>query len=419
MLTLSKTISGDFIKQSPIRKIMELADRKNIIKLGVNPDDVISFAGGWVNHQAPEELRQEYIKIVKDKALFHLNGGYSPTEGDSGLRTQLVALEKKIYGVKNIDEDNIIIGQSSTQLLFGLFFVLLDPKDKVLMFDPTYANYIEQIHVSQRKDSVITLKILDEKTWTFMKDENALLTKIKQIIAKEKPKAILFSSPDNPTGQIPSDTFVRKVIDIASKSDVFVLIDNAYRDQYFTKVQPKHFSFGPEEYDNLILINSNSKWCRGLGRRLGWVKANKKVIAAMKMVQQTMILCPDSMHQLAMANYLKRSLKDGTLKKYLKENRLKYQKAAEVTSKCIEKYLGMRYLKPQGGLYTVVDVGEDGDDFVHRILKKTGVIFVPGGGFGKSLKNGIRISFGPLVNDLKKIEEGFLRVQNALNKEKN
>lgn len=416
MLNLSKTVTGDFVKQSPIRKIMELADRKNIIKLGVNPDDVISFAGGWVNHKAPDELRMEYLKIAKNKKLFHANGAYSSTEGDFTLRSQLVSMEKNIYGVQGLDEDNIIIGQSSTQLLFALFLTLLNPKDKILMFDPTYANYTEQIHVAQGGNNVILLKVLDEKNWTYMKDEDEILSKVNKIFAKNKPKAVLLSSPDNPTGQIMSDRFIKSLISMSSKAGVYVLIDNAYRDQYFIKERPKHFSFSPADYDNLILINSNSKWCRGLGRRLGWIKANKKVISAMKTIQQTMILCPDTMHQVAMANYLKVALKNGSLKKYLKENRLKYQKAAEFTSKCIEKYLGMRYLKPQGGLYTVVDVKVDGEKFAHDILSRTGVIFVPGGGFGKTLKNGVRISFGPLVENLQKIEEGFIRVQKILNK---
>ena len=70
----------------------------------------------------------------------------------------------------------------------------------------------------------------------------------------------------------------------------------------------------------------------------------------------------------------------------------------------------MRHLKPQGGLYSVVDVGRDGDEFVRDVLEHTGVIFVPGSGFGPSLTRGIRVSFGPLVRDLPRLQEGFRRV---------
>jgi aspartate/methionine/tyrosine aminotransferase len=59
----------------------------------------------------------------------------------------------------------------------------------------------------------------------------------------------------------------------------------------------------------------------------------------------------------------------------------------------------------------VVDVGGDGDRFVADVLEATGVIFVPGSGFGPSLANGIRVSYGPLVHDLARMEAGFERVR--------
>ena len=43
---------------------MKMAERQNIVAMGLNPEDVISFGGGWVNHPAPEPLRQAYVDIV-------------------------------------------------------------------------------------------------------------------------------------------------------------------------------------------------------------------------------------------------------------------------------------------------------------------------------------------------------------------
>ena len=52
----------------------------------------------------------------------------------------------------------------------------------------------------------------------------------------------------------------------------------------------------------------------------------------------------------------------------------------------------------------------------HSKFKNTGVLFVPGWGFGRSVKDAVRISYGPLVNDIEKIDVGFKRVANYLNK---
>ena len=48
------------------------------------------------------------------------------------------------------------------------------------------------------------------------------------------------------------------------------------------------------------------------------------------------------------------------------------------------------------------------------MLKKTGVLFIPGWGFGNAGKNAVRVSFGPLVNDIPKIEEGIIKISKIL-----
>ena len=54
-------------------------------------------------------------------------------------------------------------------------------------------------------------------------------------------------------------------------------------------------------------------------------------------------------------------------------------------------------------------------EVVPEALKATGVLVVPGRGFGPSLANGVRISFGPLVHDLAKIESGIERLGRFVN----
>jgi aspartate/methionine/tyrosine aminotransferase len=133
------------------------------------------------------------------------------------------------------------------------------------------------------------------------------------------------------------------------------------------------------------------------------------VVEALEVVQQSTALCPDSVHQHALAAYLDKAVPDGSLIDYLSEASARYAAAARHTVDCIRRHLDMRCLEPEGGLYTVVDVGMEGDAFVHNVLPETGVIFVPGSGFGEALRNAVRVSFGPLVNDPDRIEEGFRR----------
>ncbi len=415
MLTLADAFKKG-VTSSPIRRIMEMASPENLIKMGLDPADVISFAGGWVNHEAPRELRQEYEEIAHDPKAFHITGGYSPSDGSLEFKRALLEMNAQLYGIDSTGEENIIIGQSSTQLTYSLFKVLINPDDKVVLFDPAYANYPEQLQMLLGKDNVVRFRIFDPESWVFVKDEEKLAAEFEAFLMKEKPKLILFSSPDNPTGMMLPDTFVDRMLEAALKVDCYVAIDFAYYTFLYRKELPAYFRYTPAKYPNLIKIFSNSKWSRSLGRRLGWLEAPTSIIEVMKVVQQTIILCPDTIHQMTLTSYINKSLADGSLKEYLEKTNAVYEDASDFLCDCIETYLSSRYTVPEGGLYTVVDVGMDGDDFVEDILKKTGVVFVPGGGFGKSLKNGIRISFGPLVHDKAKIEEGFKRVARQIGK---
>lgn len=398
------------LKKSPIREIMKLADRRNIVAMGLDPDDVISFAGGWVNHEAPEALRTAYSDIADSPTLFHELGAYSPTRGLPKLRDALLAVDAALYATPGLSDEHILVGGSSTQLTHTLFTTLLDPGDRVVLFDPSYANYGPQLNLGPEGTEILWLPVFDEKRWVFMPDAGTVVSAFEALVAERQPRLALFSSPDNPTSQLIRDDVFEDLLRIAEQAGCFVIVDFAYRAQCFSDQLPKHFSASPVKHPNLIRLHSNSKWCRGLGRRLGWIEASPHVIEALEVVQQSTALCPDSVHQYALAAYLEKALPDGSLEAYMADTNALYQRAGQHTVECIDRFLGMPRLDPEGGLYTVMDVGRDGDDFVREILPETGVIFVPGSGFGASLKNGVRISYGPLVNDLDRIEEGFRRV---------
>jgi len=429
-LQLSKLVQDMIKKPSPIRRIMKMADRQNMLSMGVDPEKVISFGGGWVNHEAPEELRKKYIEIVSDKKKFHKSGGYSPTPGETDCREAIAYFEREIFGVK-LSWNNVLIGQSSTQITHDVFITIANPGDALLLLDPTYANYygqavfalpsarllVEPGHIEKPifDANLVYLNVFNPKTWRYLEDMNETIEKFKKMMDIHKPKAVLVPSPDNPTSQIPKHEFVQALLEITKDKGAYLIIDHAYKAQYFSEEMPRYFSWSPAEHENLITLHSNSKWGRGLGRRLGWVEAHETVIDGMERTQQCSVLCPDTLHQMALTEYFNESIPNGELKRYLDKTREEYRKTAKVTLDAIDKYLGMKRLAPEGGLYIVMDVGRDGNEFTMDVLKNTGVLFVPGEGFGASLKNGVRISYGPWINNHQKIIEGIERVGKYLN----
>jgi aspartate/methionine/tyrosine aminotransferase len=220
---------------------------------------------------------------------------------------------------------------------------------------------------------------------------------------------VLFGAPDNPTSQVLPQALGDVMLATTAEAGAWLAIDFAYKCQYF-QTPPAYYAWSPADHPNVVGIHSNSKWARGLGRRLGWVEAHPSVVDAIERVQQCSILCPDTLSQMTMARYLKSAIGSGSLRQYVDDANVLYKKAAQVTMQAVDTHLRRPRLTPAGGLYTVVDIGTNADEFMPRALQATGVLVVPGAGFGASLANGVRISFGPLVRDTAKIEEGLARL---------
>ena len=410
---LSKRINLFKNQPSPIKAIMNYSDPQYIQKYGINPDELISFAGGWSNHTAPENLRKAYENIIADPERFHFSGNYSTSIGDREFRNALCKFENYLYGM-NINEKQISVGLGSTQLTNDLFSVLLDPGDKVVLLDPSYSNYPEQLSRGNHNVSILRFSVIDEDKWEYIADQKT--EEFCEYILKNKPKIVLLVSPDNPTSKILSQKFVQAVLDSVKKINGYLIMDFAYKELVYEKTVPDYFSWAPTE--NFISLRTNSKWCRSLGRRIGWLEAPEFIIEAMESVQSCTILSPDKLHQMAFGKFITTSIEDGSLDAYLEKIRKLYKNTAEKTAEIIQKHLNFPIIQPEGGLYIFMKINTDSVEFVETVLTKTGVLFIPGWGFGITGRNAVRVSFGPLVEEIDKIEQGIIKTAKYLNETK-
>ncbi len=398
---------------SPIRQIMDYADPAYFKKIGVEASEVISFAGGWVNHKAPSLLQKAYQEIVSNEASFHMSGGYSATLGSPECKKAIIRYESHLYGTLGLEPQHIAIGASSTQLTFNLMQVLLNPGDKVALLDPSYCNLPSQVTTALDVE-VVRFPVIDTERWEYVADRRC--QEFYDFILQERPKVVLLVSPDNPTSQVLSDDFVASALRAVKEVGSFLIVDFAYKDMVFDENLPEYFSWKPD--DHFLTIHSNSKWSRSLGRRLGWIEASSEIVHALESIQGSSILCPDNLHQMALTKYLNDAIENNTLRSYTKQISEQYRRAGEHTVKAIKEYIGLPALTPKGGLYTCIKVGDDGAKFVEEVLKESAVLFVPGWGFGRTLSGAVRVSFGPLVNNLEVIEQGMKKVGEYLRRKK-
>lgn len=413
---LTKLVDKDLASFSTIQKIMKMAEKRNIVKMGFNPNDVISFGGGWCNHFTPESLREIYIDIINDKELFHKSGRYSPIIGDYHCRKQICEFEREIYHLRGLQPSNILLGHSSTQLFHDIIRVLCDPGDSICVMDPTYANYINSIKCAVPGSKLRFIPALDVKSWKYLSDPESSLEILKNYCSNGV-KVFVIPVPDNPTSQIPEDSFLRSSLEILDDYKGFLVLDFAYKALWFDRM-PKCFSWSSSEFSNLISLHSNSKWLSSLGRRLGWIEANKNIISGLEKINESVLLSPDTLHSIATAKFLEKTIGDNSLKDYIDKTRKLYKETADVMIKPIDDKLFWKRLSPMGGLYICCPTPNDKNpvSFVEEVFRATGVLIIPGLGFGPSMEKAVRFSYGSICYDHGKIEEGMERIEDYLNR---
>ena len=376
----------------------------------------MSSGQGWIANEAPRSLRDAYVRACKNRKKFHASSISSAPGGIPECRRQIAAMERDLFGT-DISEKNVVVGMGSTQMTRDIFVTLADPGESVILFDPCDSNYARQIDCTLPGSRIVRLKVLDDASWLYLPDVDKTIEEFHELFGKHRPKIIVMAAPDLVTGQNPDERLVKEIVDTAARSGSFVVMDMASKTRYFGDEPPSYFQWSPSEYANLVCLRSNSNLTHSPGRRLGWIIASPMVVEGMERTQEVTIHSPDVLHQTAFVDYIQQGLKDGTLREYLEKTRSDYEETARFTVRSIDRHLGLRRLIPQGGSRVVVDVEQDANEFVPRLLEKTGVLFGSCSEYGPSLRNGIRISYAPHVKNHGHIERALEKVGVALDRE--
>ena len=236
MPTISK--KGNNIPPSPIRKLVPFADQAK--KKGV---EILHLNIGQPDIKSPVES----IDAIRNIDLDLLKYEYS--QGSYDFRNNLCSY----YSGHNIyiKPDDIITTVGASEALSFTMNSICDPGDEVIIPEPFYANYNGFAQASDVKVIPITSKI----------EDNFSLPSIELFEDKIniKTKAIIICNPCNPTGYVYSKDEIIKIAKLAKKHDLFIVVDEVYREFIYTNL--KHFSILEDErfYDHAILIDSTSK----------------------------------------------------------------------------------------------------------------------------------------------------------------
>lgn len=397
MAKLSSRI--DKIHTSPIRRVAALLDEAR------ERSDIISFGGGAPSLPPPHKFLDEFSRLLNENPL--RSCGYTGTKGIPQLR-EAVAEDVKKYGNVDFDPNSeIIVTTGATESIFSSLMSLIDSGDEVIITDPTYLGYREAIELTQGRPKWIPVHVENG----YQPDDEQLKEAVSQ-----KTKAMIVLSPDNPTGRILNEYFVKTLVDLAEDYDFWIISDDIYKHIVY---EGEHvwISRFPGAKDRTITVCSFSKEAGIPGLRLGYTLAPKQVIDSIEKMQQYSTLAPESIAQFPLVRFLNENMKE----EYIKDTLTSYLRKRDLMGKMIQEHLPLaRTVKPAGAYYYFVDMREyltkvhqTEEVFAEQLLRTQSVAVIPGRFFGNNGIGHVRMTFVSETEE--RIKLGIEKITKFLN----
>ena len=361
--------------------------------------EVINLSIGEPDFDTPDAIKQ----VAKDA----LDAGftkYTPVPGITELRE---AISKKFKEENNLDykASQIVVSNGAKQTLANIFLSLLDQDDEVIVLAPYWVSYSEIIKLAEGKTVLLKAGIESDFKVSAEDIEKAITP---------KTKALLFSSPCNPTGSVYLESELKAIAEVISKHPgIIIVADEIYEYINFTG---KHISIGsfPEVKDQTVTVNGFSKGYAMTGWRLGYMGGPQWLSDACNKVQGQITSGANSFSQKAATFALQTKLPETELMKtaFLKRRDMVLQLLQEIPGVKVNLPLGAFYIFPDISAY----FGKKSDkmeinnatDFCDYILQEAYVAVVSGAAFGAD--ECFRISYAASEAELKEAVARMARV---------
>jgi aspartate aminotransferase len=363
--------------------------------------DVISLSLGEPDFKTPLHICEAAKKAIDDGKYF----AYPPVAGYQDLREALAAKYQKENNVP-YKAENIVVSNGAKQSIANVMLAILNPGDEVIIFAPYWVSYDALVRLSEAKPVIVKGGIENDFKVTAEQVEKAITP---------KTKAIIFSSPCNPTGSVFSKQELESISKVVLKHpDIMVIADEIYEHINFTGDQTSIASL-PGMFDRTITVNGFAKGFAMTGWRVGYIAAPKWIADGSNKVQGQITSANCSISQRGALAAITGDLEP--THKMVEE----YHKRRDIVYQLLKEIPGVKANYPQGAFYFFPDVSsyfgksdgsmtiKNGDDFCLWMLEKGHVSLVPGGAFGDG--NCVRLSYAASEKDLR---EALKRMKDVL-----
>jgi len=366
---------------------------KQAMALAHQGRDIISLGIGEPDFTAPPPV----VRALKRAAQDGLSQ-YTPPFGLMALRKAIATDYANRYNI-TIDPARVVVTTGASGALLLATLAVVDPGSTVLMPDPCYpANRNFVVAAGGRPNLIPTtaaqrFQISAEDLRRHWRADTS---------------GILVASPSNPTGTSLTEAQMAALLEETRQRNGFAIVDEIYMGLHYDEPLRSALTLD----DDVLVINSFSKYFHMTGWRLGWLIVPESLIPLVDRLAASLAICAPSLAQhAALACFEPESQAE------FERRRLIFQERRDYLLPELER-LGLTVpAKPDGAFYVYADLsnlGMDSDTFSQRLLHEAGVVAVPGRDFGPAMADHmLRLSY---ATELPRLREAVTRIEDFLDK---
>ncbi len=352
----------------------------------------INLAQGFPENSAPEEVLQAAVQAIQGG-----NNQYSITWGLPVLRE---AVSQKISrfnlnGRRPNPETEVTITCGSSEAIVASLLALVDPGEKVVLFEPFYENYLPGLALCGATPLFVPLH---EPDWTM--DLGEL-----QRAFSHNPKAMILNTPANPSGKVFTREELTAIAGVCLGHGTYVITDEIY--EHIIYDGWKHISMAslPDMWDRTVTISGCSKSYSVTGWRVGYVVAPSGLMSAIRKVHDYMVVAAPTPFQMAAITAM--GLEDSYYRALAEHYRERRDFLLDVFRK-----LSIPVFLPRGAYYMMIRINgwgyEDDEALAMALVQKAGLAVVPGSSFYHRPEDGrnmVRICYAKSWETLRQVRE--------------
>lgn len=358
---------------------------------------VITFGAGEPDFSTPEYIYEAAAR----GASIRENHRYTPPGGLPEFR-QAVAKKTSRDSGGEIDAAQVVITNGGKQAVYNALAGVVNPGDEVLLPTPHWTTYPEAIRL-----------VHGEPVQVFAGAAQQYRVTVEQLDAAKtnKTKALIFTSPSNPTGSVYPRQEVLEIARWAKDNGLWVITDEIY--EHFTYDGAEFTSMLPELREQCIVVNGLAKAFSMTGWRVGWLVAPPAVASAITNFQSHTTGNVSNLAQRAGIAALSGD------QRFTNQLREAFDRRRSLVVEGLSSIEGFRVPVPQGAFYAYPDVSEvlgikairgrvptTSLELAEILLDEADVAVVPGEAFGPS--GFLRLSYALADEDL---IEGIRRIK--------